>query len=100
MIAVLLLSMVAGQVHAVDYTLKSPNGKLSVSIQTGEKLTWAINHEGTNVLLPSAISAECKVAGRELEMGKDMSKPKTRKGEVRDQWHTDFYRKKIVDNKK
>lgn len=97
-IAVLLLSMVAGKMHAADYTLKSPNGKLSVSIQTGEKLTWAINHEGTNVLLPSAISAECKVAGRELEMGKDMSKPKTRKGEVRDQWHTDFYRKKTVDN--
>lgn len=97
-IAVLLLSMVAGKMHAADYTLKSPNGKLSVSIQTGEKLTWAINHEGTDVLLPSAISAECKVAGRELEMGKDMSKPKTRKGEVRDQWHTDFYRKKTVDN--
>ena len=97
-IAVLLLSMVAGKMYAADYTLKSPNGKLSVSIQTGEKLTWAINHEGTDVLLPSAISAECKVAGRELEMGKDMSKPKTRKGEVRDQWHTDFYRKKTVDN--
>lgn len=97
-IAVLLLSMVAGKMHAVDYTLKSPNGKLSVSIQTGEKLTWSINHEGTAVLLPSAISADCKVAGRELEMGKDMNKPKTRKGEVRDQWHTDFYRKKTVDN--
>ncbi len=97
-IAVLLLSMVAGKMHAADYTLKSPNGKLSVSIQTGEKLTWAITHEGTAVLLPSAIAADCKVAGRELEMGKDMSKPKTRKGEVRDQWHTDFYRKKTVDN--
>ena len=39
MIAVLLLSMVAGQVHAADFNLKSPNGKLSVDIQTGEKLT-------------------------------------------------------------
>jgi len=97
-IAVLLLSMVAGKMHAADYTLKSPNGKLSVSIQTGEKLTWAINHEGTDVLLPSAISAECKVAGRDLRMGANIKKVKAMRGETRQQWHTDFYRKKTVDD--
>ena len=98
MIAVLLLSMVAGQVYAADYTLKSPNGKLSVSIQTGEKLTWAINHEGTDVLLPSAIAADCKVAGRDLRMGANIKKAKAMRGETRQQWHTDFYRKKTVDD--
>ena len=98
MIAVLLLSMVAGQVHAADFNLKSPNGKLSVDIQTGEKLTWSITHEGTAVLLPSAIAADCKVAGRDLRMGANIKKAKAMRGETRQQWHTDFYRKKTVDD--
>ena len=98
MIAVLLLSMVAGQVYSADFNLKSPNGKLSVDIQTGEKLTWSITHEGTAVLLPSAIAADCKVAGRELRMGANIKKAKAMRGETRQQWYTDFYRKKTVDD--
>ncbi|HEX8460173.1 MAG TPA: glycoside hydrolase family 97 N-terminal domain-containing protein, partial [Segetibacter sp.] len=38
------------------YQLKSPDGKLSITINTGARLTWAVAHENTTVITPSVIA--------------------------------------------
>ncbi len=57
-----LLFLCLGTVRAQQYQLASPNGKLSVTVDAGEALTWQIAHDGTTVLnpLPSPCKAEMK----------------------------------------
>lgn len=45
-----LLFLCLGTVRAQQYQLASPNGKLSVTVDAGEALTWQIAHDGTTVL--------------------------------------------------
>lgn len=53
-----LLFLCLGTVRAQQYQLASPNGKLSVTVDAGEALTWQIAHDGTTVLQPSAIALQ------------------------------------------
>lgn len=53
-----LLFLCLGTVRAQQYQLVSPNGKLSVTVDAGEALTWQIAHDGTTVLQP--LSSPCK----------------------------------------
>ncbi len=41
---------------AKTYQVKSPDGKISVNISAGATVTWAVNHEGTEIITPSEIS--------------------------------------------
>ncbi|MEO6979212.1 MAG: glycoside hydrolase family 97 protein [Mucilaginibacter sp.] len=41
---------------AKTYQVKSPDGKISVNISAGGSVTWAVNHDGTEVIIPSEIS--------------------------------------------
>ncbi|MCO5950669.1 glycoside hydrolase family 97 N-terminal domain-containing protein [Mucilaginibacter sp. RT5R15] len=41
---------------AKTYQVKSPDGKISVNISAGSTVTWAVNHEGTEIITPSEIS--------------------------------------------
>lgn len=38
------------------YEVKSPDGKISIRISTGPAVAWSVNHEGSEVIMPSAIS--------------------------------------------
>ena len=38
-----------------QYTLQSPDGKITVTIEAGEQLTYSVMHGNTCVLTPSAI---------------------------------------------
>ncbi|GAB3637303.1 glycoside hydrolase family 97 protein [Hymenobacter arcticus] len=55
----LLLALLAGPAANAQrpglYHLKSPDGKLDITVQTGADLTWAVRHEATPVLAPSAL---------------------------------------------
>ncbi|WP_259300453.1 glycoside hydrolase family 97 N-terminal domain-containing protein [Bacteroides uniformis] len=53
-----LLFLCLGTVRAQQYQLVSPNGKLSVTVDAGEALTWQIAHDGTTVLQPSVIALQ------------------------------------------
>lgn len=55
-------------VNAEDYKLTSPDGKLAVSIETEQVLTWAITHEGTTVLMPSGLWMETDAGDMGLNM--------------------------------
>ena len=39
-----------------QYTLQSPDGKITVTVGIGEQITYAVTHENTCVLTPSAIA--------------------------------------------
>lgn len=56
-----LLFLCLGTVRAQQYQLASPNGKLSVTVDAGEALTWQIAHDGTTVLQPSAIALQAEM---------------------------------------
>ena len=60
-LASLLLSC-ALTAQAQQYQLTSPDGKLTVSIEAGQNLHWAIAHDGATVLLPSDIAMQCAEA--------------------------------------
>ena len=45
-----LIGLGTGFAQAQDYRLASPDGKLNISIYTGDQLQWAIRHDGTEVL--------------------------------------------------
>ncbi len=38
------------------YQVKSPDGKISISITAGAAVNWSVKHEGTEVIMPSEIS--------------------------------------------
>ena len=42
-------------VQAKDYKLASPDGRLTLSVQTGERFTYSVSREGVVLLEPSAI---------------------------------------------
>ena len=39
-----------------NYHVKSPDGKIDISIVTGASVTWSVKHQSTDVIIPSAIS--------------------------------------------
>jgi len=53
---VLVMSLLAGSVLAENFTLKSPDGKTRIEIQTGEHLNYAVWFNENQILQPSGIS--------------------------------------------
>ncbi len=39
-----------------NYHIKSPDGKINLSVATGDKITWLVKHEDTEIIMPSDIS--------------------------------------------
>ena len=54
LISINLLGQTA-RIPGNSYYLRSPNGKISVCIKTGDKLTYSVKHEGTQILDDSEI---------------------------------------------
>lgn len=66
----LLLLTAATSVYAKNYTLTSPNGRLSVTVDAAEKVTWQIMYDGQQVLMPSAIGIEWAQGKNTYDLGK------------------------------
>ena len=73
-LAIVLSCMTA---NAEEYKLTSPDGKLAVSIETEQVLTWAITHEGTTVLMPSGLWMETDAGDMGLAMEVKKAYPST-----------------------
>jgi len=41
-----------------NFEVKSPNGVINVHIEAGAKLQWSVQHDGQQIILPSAISLQ------------------------------------------
>lgn len=52
----LILSIVANAQKQKSFQLKSPDGKITVTVDATKNLSWAVKHENTQVILPSPIS--------------------------------------------
>ena len=52
----LLAVLTAGLAQAKNYQLRSPDGQTVVTIEAGKQLSWAVTHNGQQVLAPSALS--------------------------------------------
>ena len=85
-----VLSVCAG---AKTFTVKSPSGNNAITLETGKELVWSVEHDGQQVLGPSALSMTL-TNGRVLGPGS-----KARSGkitEVRNEIHPLLYRKSVI----
>lgn len=55
-IIILCLVLCANMVSAKDYIVKSPNGNLTVTVNTGKKTTYSVDFNGQAILSPSPLS--------------------------------------------
>ena len=58
LIGLLSFCLLISSAFAKDFKLKSPNKKISVSIQTGSKLTFTVKHNQTSLIAPTEIAME------------------------------------------
>lgn len=82
--------------HARTYTVSSPDGDLTVSIDAGRQLTWSVSADGQTVTEPSLISVMTD-DGRVL--GADPKVNKTRRSSVNESFDTPIYRKSSVTDR-
>lgn len=91
-----VMSLTTLMAQAAHYEVSSPNGKLTVTVNTDETVTWSVSYNGTVVLLPSAIDIQIQQGGKILGMGKI---GKVAKRQITNSFATPFYKKeKVVDN--
>ena len=96
-----LLFLCLGTVRAQQYQLASPNGKLSVTVDAGEALTWQIAHDGTIVLQPSAIALQGrdeKSAKKAITFGKNVKVIRAERKSVESSFPTPLYKKASVED--
>ena len=81
---------------AKKFTAKSPDGKLVVDIETGERTTWTLTREGRTVLAASELSLTLDDG---TVWGRNVKKAKARTTRTDTSFDTPFYRRsKVRDN--
>ncbi len=96
LVAALLVALtltVSAQSRSV--TLKSPDGRLETSIETGEKLTYAIRHGGDPVIGPSAISMKLSDG---TTFGERPVLRKSKQNSVRNAIDAHFYKRDTISD--
>ena len=51
-----LSSMVLYAQKSKSFELKSPDNKIALKIEVGAKMQWSVQHDGQQIIAPSAIS--------------------------------------------
>jgi len=82
--------------HAKTYQVKSPDGKIMITVVVGGTITWAVNHEETAVITPSEIAMT--LANGEV-LGKNPAITKSATVSVNETIATPVYKKDKVLNK-
>ena len=91
-----MLSAVSFVQAAKLYQLKSPDGQITVNINTAGQVTWAVSHLGTSVIEPSAIGI---TLGTGEILGKDAVVKSERTESANQTIVTPFYKKdQITDH--
>ena len=55
-LAAIIPAMCLATVQAKDFTVKSPEGKVTLNVSAGDKLTWQVNLGEKQIIAPSDIS--------------------------------------------
>ena len=88
-----LLFLMALSASAGNYEVKSPNGKVKVTVTTDEQVCWQIDYEGKTVLQPSKIDIQLAQGKKLLGLGKVGKVAKT---VVNSSFESPFYKKASV----
>lgn len=88
-----MIWLMAGTCLAGNYEVSSPNGKVKVTVNTDETVTWAIDYEGRQVLLPSEIGIRMTQGKKTLDLGKV---GKVAKYSVNSSFMNPFYKKLTI----
>lgn len=78
-----------------NYTLASPNGKITVNIAAGDNLTWSVKHGADPVILPSAINMQLQ--NGEI-LGKNIKIVSATKQSLNQIIHPIAYKKKTISD--
>lgn len=94
---ILSVGMTGGVLAQSSYSVKSPDGLITLKVTAGTNLTWSVDHETTSVITPSEISltlADGKVLGRNMRI---QGKPAVK--EVNTKFATPLYKKaEVIDH--
>ena len=93
LIFLLLAALPAGSTQGRSYTLTSPDGKTVVTVEAGSRLSWAVAHDGHEVLAPSAISMT--IAGRVI--GENPTVRSSRTEKVKNTVSAPFWRQARIE---
>ncbi|PXY45746.1 glycoside hydrolase family 97 protein [Flavobacterium hydrophilum] len=77
-----------------DFTLASPNGKIKVNIEIGEKIIWSVLHQKDLILAPSAVSLTLD----NETLGKNALLLNSKREKVNQTFESPFYKKSVVKN--
>lgn len=83
--------------RAADFTVKSPDGHLSVTLTSGQELTWRVDRDGACVMAPSSLGLRVREGKRVYHP--DFSGAKGTVTSHADKWNTVCYRKAVVDDR-
>ena len=89
------VSEVFGKKNVEYYNLKSPDGKIEMSISIGDKVKYSVMHKNTVVIEDSEISMEL---GDGTVLGKNCAVKSIKKRTIDETIAADFYKKKEVKN--
>lgn len=78
-----------------DFAVTSPDKKIKVNINNGERLQWSLSFNGQQVIMPSAVSVTLD-GGMVLGTNMKISSSKTER--VNSRFEAHFYKKKFVDD--
>ena len=93
-IAALLLLFMTNISYAQErFILNSPDKKTSITIKTGERSTWSIEHDGTSVLTTSEIGIQLSNG---TFLGRNTGKVKSIREAYSGSFKTPFYRKSEI----
>lgn len=94
-LAAIIPAMCLATVRAKDFTVKSPEGKVTLNVSAGDKLTWQVNLGEKQIIAPSDISLTLYDG---TVWGTGVKKAKGKITNVDTSFDTPFYRRaKVVD---
>ena len=92
-ILLLCLSQVLHAQKRSDFEIQSPNGTLTLRVQSTEKLLWSVEHKGQQLIVPSSISLQL---GNGSVLGDNARISSSKVEEVNSEFNAINYRKKVV----
>ena len=85
-----LFCLLTIQAMAKEYKISSPNGKLTVTIDAGDNIKWAVEYDGKTVVMPSVIDIRLQQGNKTVGIGKV---GKTSARQVKESFRNPFYKK-------
>lgn len=85
-----LFCLLTIQAMAKEYKISSPNGKLTVTIDAGDNIKWAVEYDGKTVVMPSVINIRLQQGNKTVGVGKV---GKTAARQVKESFRNPFYKK-------